>query len=100
MTTILIHKTLWEVNDLALIHSWWVLQSIRMADINATCHQVSWAPFSISIFISTVGTLSKDEESMVVDCDSQSVEASIASASALDSWITRLKTVLTAHKEF
>lgn len=99
MPTILIHKTLWKASDLALIHSWWVLQSISMADINAACHQVSWAPFSISIFISTVGTLSKDE-SMVVDCDSQSVEESVASASALDSWITRLKTVLTAHKEF
>lgn len=51
-----------------------------MADINAACHQVSWAPFSISIFISTVGTLSKDEESVVVDCDFQSAEARVASA--------------------
>ena len=62
------------------IHGVYCNQSCSMADINAACHQVSWAPFSISIFISTVGTLSKDEESVVVDCDFQSAEARVASA--------------------
>ena len=73
------------------IHGGYCNQSCSMADINAACHQVSWAPFSISIFISTVGTLSKDEERVVVDCDSQSVEARVASASALDSWINKVE---------
>ena len=73
------------------IHGGYCNQSCSMADINAACHQVSWAPFSISIFISIMGTLSKDEESVVVDCDSQSVEARVASACALDSWINKVE---------
>ena len=38
-------------------------------------HKSPGAPFSSSVFISTSGTLSEDEESMAVACDSQGVEA-------------------------
>lgn len=41
------------------------------------------APFSSSVFISTLGTFSKDEESMVVGCGSQGIEAWAVSALAL-----------------
>lgn len=47
---ILIHKTLRESDDLALIHYLWVgcnlcNQSHSMADINAACQQVPWGSF-------------------------------------------------------
>lgn len=49
------------------------------------------APFSSSIFISTLRTLSEDEESVVVDYDSQGVEARAASAPAPVPWINKVK---------
>lgn len=41
------------------------------------------APFSGSMFIAISGTLCKDQESMVVDCDLPGVEARSARALAL-----------------
>lgn len=46
-------------------------------------HKSPRDPFSRPIFVSTVGTLSMDEESLVVGCDSQVVEVRAAGVPAL-----------------
>lgn len=87
-TTILTHEGHWGIQCRGSLRTLRVgctlcSQSHSMANVNAACPQVPQDPFSSPIFVSTVGTLSMDEESLVVGCDSQVVEVRAAGVPSL-----------------